>query len=84
MKPTYPSPNEVGISIPAHLMRDRFCQGFHHALQGKQINDVAHLKLSFREGFRAGKLYLRELRRSRGIIDFPAQYKMRTKMRTAV
>jgi len=83
MNPTYPSPNEVGIPVPAYLMRDRFCKGFRHALQGKQINHVAHLKLSFREGFRAGKLYLRELRRSQGIIDFPVKYKMRIRTRSA-
>lgn len=83
MNPSYPNPNEVGISIPANLMRERFCKGFRHALQGKQINHVAHLKLSFREGFRAGKLYLRELRRAKGIIDFPVQYRMRIKPRTA-
>jgi hypothetical protein len=45
--------------------------GFEHALKGGHLNRVEYLKLSFREGYRIGKLYLREVRRSRGILQFP-------------
>lgn len=79
MVPQYPSPQEVGIQIPAHLIEERFHSGFLHALKGGQLNKPEFLRLSFREGFRIGKLYLRYVRRSRGIVEFPmkAQVRMR-------
>ena len=46
-------------------------------MQGGQLNRVEYLRLSFREGYRAGKLYLRDLRRAQGIVNFPLQGKMR-------
>ena len=60
----YPMPEEVGITIPRNLIDARYRRGFRHALEGGQINNVEHLRLSFREGFRAGKSYARELRRA--------------------
>jgi len=69
--PRYPSPQDVGIHIPSHLLEERFHSGFLHALKGGQLNKSEFLRLSFREGFRAGKLYLREVRRSMGIVEFP-------------
>lgn len=77
MQTLYPSPQEVGIRIPSHLREDRFCRGFLHALQGGQINRVEQLRLSFREGYRCGKLYLRELRRQHGILQFPMRARVR-------
>ena len=71
MRPHYPTPYELGIRIPTHLRQDRFSQGFEHALKGGQLNRVEYLKLSFREGFRVAKLYLREVRRHQGVIEFP-------------
>lgn len=71
MRYTYPEPQDVGIAIPAHLIRDRFRAGFLHALRGGNLFRAEHLKLSFREGFRAGKLYLRELRCLGGVVTFP-------------
>ncbi len=75
----YPAPQELGFRIPAHLRPERFSQGFIHALKGGQLNQVAYFKLSFREGYRLGKLYLRQLRREQGVIGFPmkAQFHMR-------
>ena len=73
----YPEPQDIGIPIPRTLIKDRFRSGFRHALKGGQLNRVEYFRLSFREGFRAGKLYLRELRRSQGIVNFPLQGKMR-------
>lgn len=73
----YPSPQDAGIRIPPHLKEDRFCAGFEHGLRGGQLNKAEYLRLSFREGYRASKLYLREVRRARGIIEFPARWKVR-------
>jgi hypothetical protein len=70
-------PQQVGIPVPAHLVPERYDRGFRHALGGGQLTAVEHLKLSFREGFRAGKLYCRALRRARGVIDFPMRAKIR-------
>jgi hypothetical protein len=80
MEYSYPSPQEAGIRIPSHLMEDRFCAGFRHGLQGGQLDRVEYMRLSFREGYRAAKLYLRAVRRSRGILEFPARWRMRMKV----
>lgn len=73
MKYSYPKPEDVGVTVPAHLKQERFCAGFEHAMKGGQLNKVEYFRLSFREGFRAAKLYLRALRRRQGILDFPIQ-----------
>jgi hypothetical protein len=73
----YPSPQEAGVRIPFYVKKDCFCAGFRHGLSGGQLDRVEYMKLSFREGFRASKLYLRELRRSQGILEFPARWKVR-------
>jgi len=80
MKYEYPDPHDVGIKIPPHLIKQRFRGGFLHALKGYQITRTEHFRLSFREGYRAGKLYLREVRRQRGIINFPFQGKITFKI----
>jgi hypothetical protein len=72
-----PTPDDIGLRIPPHLKADRFRSGFHHALAGGQITQVEQLRLSFREGYRAGKLYLKEVRRSQGIVEFPVVGKIR-------
>lgn len=77
MRYVYPEPQDVGVAIPAHLIGDRFRAGFLHALQGGNLLKAEHLKLSFREGFRAGKLYLRELRRLGGVVNFPKLGKLK-------
>lgn len=73
----YPAPEEVGIKVPRSLMEARFRRGFRHALAGGQHCAVEHFRLSFREGFRAGKCYARELRRAHGIMDFPLRARVR-------
>jgi hypothetical protein len=75
----YPTPQEAGVRIPFHLMKDRFCAGFHHGLKGGQLDEVEYMRLSFRDGFRAAKLYLRRVRRSRGILEFPVRWRVRMK-----
>ncbi|MDH5219488.1 MAG: hypothetical protein OEX19_17410, partial [Gammaproteobacteria bacterium] len=82
MKAYYPTAREVGINIPGHLRPNRFEAGFLHALQGHHLRKAEHLRLSFREGFRAAKLYLRWLRKTQGIIEFPM--KARVKFKTIV
>ena len=78
--PHYPTPRELGIRVPRHLRKDRFNQGFEHALKGGQLHRVEYLKLSFREGFRAAKLYLRGVRRQQGIVDFPLKAQVHTRV----
>ncbi len=77
MENRYPDPQEAGIRIPSHVKKDRFCAGFRHGLAGGHLDKVDYMKLSFREGFRASKLYLRALRRSQGVLEFPARWKVR-------
>jgi hypothetical protein len=79
MENSYPKPEDVGIRIPPTLKPRLYSAGFEHALKGGQLDRVEYMRLSFREGFRAAKLYLRELRRSRGILEFPARWKVRTR-----
>lgn len=76
MKHSYPQPEDVGINIPMFLMKGRFRHGFSHALHGKQLTRREHLRLSFREGYRAGKLFLTELRKQNNIIEFPFKAKV--------
>ncbi len=80
MDQVYPNPQDVGIRIPPSLQQERYCAGFRHGLKGGQLNRVEFMKQSFRQGFRASKLYLRELRRSRGILDFPARWRLRMRV----
>ena len=76
----YPTAEEVGVKIPAHLRKARFENGFLHALKGLHLTDREHLRLSFREGYRMGKLYLRHVRKQRGILEFPMKAKMKFKV----
>ncbi|HEB58885.1 MAG TPA: hypothetical protein ENJ01_06680 [Gammaproteobacteria bacterium] len=72
----YPAPADVGLRIPPNLIARRFEEGFQHALAGGQIRSADQLRLSFREGYRAGKLYLKALRRRQGIVEFPLMGKL--------
>lgn len=73
----YPSPQEVGIRVPPHLKQPDFAAGFDWALRGGQITRIEQLRQSYREGFRAGKLYLNELRRVHKVIPFPLRARVR-------
>lgn len=73
----YPSPADAGIRIPPHLLADRFTAGFDHALKGGQLNRVEYFRRSFRLGFRTAKLYLREVRRQRGVPQLPVRHRVR-------
>jgi hypothetical protein len=66
----------LGIKLPAYLRQDRFDAGFLHALKGGHLTRAEYFRLSFRMGFRAAKLYLREVRRRQGILEFPFRGKM--------
>ena len=77
MPPTYPTPRAIGLRIPACLREARFNAGFEHALKGGHLTEVEYFRRSFRLGFRTAKLYLREVRRSRGLLDFPMRAKFR-------
>jgi hypothetical protein len=69
------------VAVPPSLIKDRYQAGFAHAMRGGQLDDIDYFRLSFREGFRAAKLQLRELRRRRDIIDFPMKARLRVTVR---
>lgn len=73
MLAAYPKPHDVGLKIPPDLIETRFNAGFEHALKGGQLTQVEYFRRSFRLGFRSAKIYLREVRRRRGIVEFPLQ-----------
>jgi hypothetical protein len=77
MNDAHPTPHELGIPIPPHLIPERFCQGFAHGIKGGHLDNVEYFRRSFRLGFRSSKLYLRRLRRSRGIVEFPMRVRIR-------
>lgn len=77
----YPDPAEVGLRIPSNLIPEHFRQGFRHALSGGQIRKPQQLRRSFGEGYRAGKLYLKEIRRRQGVVAFPLMGKVRFRAR---
>ena len=81
MRKILPKPQDVVVKAPAHVDEKMYNEGFQRAVSGGNLTERAHLKASFREGFRAGKLYLRELRKSQGIIDFPMKGKITTKVK---
>ena len=70
-------PYEMGINWGRRFRKDRYQAGFDHALKGGQLDHVEYLRLSFRAGFRAAKLYARELRRRHGVLDFPMRSKFK-------
>ena len=74
-----PRPQDVGVRISPSLKEDRFRAGFEHGLRGGQLTQVEYLRRSFRLGYRAAKLYLREVRRQRGLLTFPVKGKLRVK-----
>ena len=73
----YPTPRDIGLKIPPDIRENRFNAGFEHALKGGQLTEVEYFRRSFRLGFRAAKLYLRQVRRQRGILDFPLRARIR-------
>ena len=73
MEYQYPTPYDLGMQIPNSLRPQRFCAGFKHGLKGGKLNNTEYFRRSFRLGFRSAQLYLRQLRRQQGIIDFPLQ-----------
>lgn len=77
LRTAYPTPRELGMRIPADLREDRFNAGFRHALKGGHLDHVEYFRRSFRLGFRAAKLYLREVRRRQGVHEFPLRARIR-------
>ena len=74
---TYPTPRDIGLKIPPFLRENRFNAGFEHALKGGHLTEVEYFRRSFSLGFCAAKLYLREVRRCRGLLDFPLRARIR-------
>jgi hypothetical protein len=77
MPNTYPLPRDIGFKISPDIRENRFNAGFEHALKGGHLTEAEYFRRSFRLGFRAAKLYLREVRRCRGILDFPMRARIR-------
>lgn len=77
----YPTPEELGVAVPAHLIPERFRQGFEHALRGGQLHRVEYLRRSFRAGFREAKLVIRQMHREQGVIPFPTKARFRLRVR---
>ena len=77
MRYTLPTPKDAGLKIPPDLREDRFCAGFEHALKGGQLSSAECFRRSFRLGYRAAKLYLRELHKQQGILSFPIQGRLK-------
>jgi hypothetical protein len=73
------SVEEVGVIAPPFLRKARYRAGFVHAMRGGQLDKIEYFKLSFREGFRAAKLQMRDRRRKQRIINFPLQGKIKVK-----
>ncbi len=77
MRHTLPTPEDAGVKIPPDLRGGRFCAGFDHALKGGQLSSAECLQRSFRLGYRAAKLYLRQLHKQQGTLSFPIQGRLK-------
>lgn len=77
MRYTLPTLQDAGVKIPPDLTEDRFCAGFEHALKGGQLSSAECFRRSFRLGYRAAKLYLRQLHKQQGILSFPIQGRLK-------
>ena len=77
MLASYPKPRDIGLKLRSDLIENRFNAGFEHALKGGHLTQVEYFRRSFRLGFRSAKLYLREVRRQRGILEFPLRARIR-------
>ncbi len=67
-------PQDFGIEVPKTLIEEDFNAGFEY---GMERNILTNFKLSFRMGFRTAKLVLKEVRRQRGILQFPMKAKFK-------
>ena len=75
-----PSPEEMGISIPVNLNPESYMAGFQHGLTSNTLT-AGQMKLSFRMGFRAAKLYLREAAKKAGKYE-PQNWQFATRVPT--
>lgn len=71
-------PEDFGIKIPVDLIEEDFRAGFAH---GMESNTLKIFKKSYSEGFRAAKLLCKEIRKQRGVVDFPMKARMKFKVR---
>lgn len=68
---------EVTVVVPAYVIEELYIAGYEHSMRGGNLTKREHFKASFRLGFRTAKLELKEIRRRRGIIDFPMNAKVK-------
>lgn len=71
-KPQSPMADEIEIRLPSTVNKSLFKSGFDH---GMRSNTLTNFKASYRAGFRAAKLYIRELNATQGIHSMPRRSK---------
>lgn len=76
-----PKPDEVGVTIPKTIDQELFKAGWEHGLVSNKLLTREHLKASFREGFRAAKLYIRQLYADRGISVLPMTARVKVRLK---
>lgn len=77
IKTKLPTPKEVGITTPNVINKERYEEGFQHGLISNKLLKPEHLRASFREGFRAAKLYLKQLYKDRNVTVMPTKARMK-------
>lgn len=79
-KLTKVTPTEITINRPKKFNPELYKAGYEHGINGRQLCKIEHFKASFRYGFRAAKLELKEIRRQQGILTFPVQGRVKVLM----
>ncbi len=69
------------MQIPPRVEARLFAAGWRHGLRGGQLTHRRHMRRSFREGFRASRLCLRQVRRDNNIVAFPMRAKVTVRAR---
>jgi len=76
-----PTPMEVGLTVPKSFNKELFEAGFQHGLVSNRLDKIEQFKASFREGFRAAKLYLRAYYKDNNISVIPMKARMKFKVK---
>lgn len=77
LKHKLPTPSEVGVVVPMHVDMNLYNEGFQHGLVSNKLLKREHLKASFREGFRAAKLYIRQQYQNKNINVLPLKARLK-------
>ena len=77
MRYTLRTLEDAGVKLTPDLTEDRLCAEDEHALKGGQLSGAECFRRSFRLGYRAAKLYVRQLHKQQGILSFPIQGRLK-------